>query len=173
LLGWRSDEEEFLIFPDLDSYANYRAGIGLAPQNLTTLRSNQVPFYTDEFGNRILGTRRNRDDDEDFTTVAAGNLGDVVNGRAITIMPLSAIPQRYLGNSRQRTRILLSPNYLVSIGSLHARALIDALARGGTAVPPWMYNGLAAFSERESNTWPAAVCVATTTDPMLMGRRCA
>jgi hypothetical protein len=153
VLGWRSDEEEFLIFPDLDTYSNYRAVSGLRQQNfITNLRPNQYPFYNDEFGNRVLGfppTRNN--DDEDAVMLPAGNLGDVVNGRALTIMPLSVIPQRYLGNPRQRSRTLLSPGFVVSVGSLHARALIDALSRGGTPVPVWMYNGLAALGERELN----------------------
>jgi hypothetical protein len=149
VLGWRSDEEEFVIFPNVDTYANYRTVAGLRPQDFVArLRPNQ--YYTDEFGNRVLGFPPNRNtDDEEPLTPPSGSLGDVVNGRALTLMPLSDVPQRYLAGSRTRTRVLLSPGFLVPIGGLHARVLIDALARGGTPLPPWMYNGLAAMSERE------------------------
>jgi hypothetical protein len=151
VLGWRSDEEEFLIFPDVDTYANYRAVAGLRQQNfITRIRPNQ--YYTDEFGNRVLGFPPDPySEDGEPLTLPSGNLGDVVNGRALTLMPLSVVPQRYLGDQRQRSRILLSPGYLVPIGSLHARALIETLTRGGTPAPPWMYNGLAAMSDRELN----------------------
>jgi hypothetical protein len=108
-LAWR--RRRVRIFPDVDTYANYRNVAGLRPQDFVArLRPNQ--YYTDEFGNRVLGFPPNRNtDDEEPLTPPSGSLGDVVNGRALTLMPLSDVPQRYLAGSRTRTRVLLSPGF--------------------------------------------------------------
>jgi hypothetical protein len=137
-LGWKLENEEILIFDNYQQYANYRIAAGITRQKMPLPQGS----VDEEFMQRRLITQR------DFP------LGDIDDGRllmtrlvrvrdqngSVFILPPTATSEGY------KITIKAGTTTPAVLGRMHAYAMINAIAEGGTPVPEWMHLGLAGIS---------------------------
>ncbi len=112
-VGWRADDEEAILFPSLNYFAAYRTASGWLRQ------STPLPALSgDVNGSRMFLL-------SDLPPISLGGQG-------------AMLPQADPLNTG------LTPDLfpVARMARLHTYVLLNALAGGGTPVPPWMHYGL-------------------------------
>ena len=139
-MGWRADREEVLLFPNFDTYRRFRNALG---------RTAQLRLPAAGIDSLL--------DNESMRLYNPDPLGNVVGQQLHLTHPTST--ERWLqptlndaqGRPRQYSLSPTAGTGTPSVaGWMHAQALINALAEGGTSVPSWMRDGLGALSSYET-----------------------
>ena len=139
-LGWCADREEALLFPNFDTYRRFRDALGRTAQlrlpapGIDSLISDEAMrlYYPDPLGN-VVGQQL-------YLTAPIS-----------TAMFLQPTLEDAQGRPRQYALSPMAGTGTPSVaGWMHAQALINALAEGGTPVSLWMRDGLGAISSYET-----------------------
>jgi hypothetical protein len=129
--GWRVPNEEVVLFPTGNQYLAYRQQISVRGQTIP----GRISRFGDVVGSRIL-TSSGALVPSYLPPLSSAGLPSQTQIFGLPTLPSAGGPAQAMW---------AVPAVL---GRLHAYVYMDALAQGGTPVPPWMQLGLAAMSSR-------------------------
>ncbi|MGI9091730.1 MAG: hypothetical protein ACR2GG_11630 [Gemmatimonadaceae bacterium] len=156
-LGWRADEEEIIGFLWPNDYNAYRRAIGATRQNALLYGRNWDTEVTNKsefnYNNPVL-----------FQAGGAFITGDTVKNQILMTLRVAYYKSQYgkgktafnpvrgeidLPNGDVTGNVPIPSTTPRGLGHLHAHALTDALAGGGTPLPLWLQLGLDVLSAQE------------------------